>query len=206
MFTDKKVSHPMKHHQVPSKCWESVAVDLLAPIPSSKHVVVVQDLTSQYPSAKIVQSTKVEKVLPALSEIYDTYGNPRNQLSDNGPSFNSKAMEQFTQKRDINLEKTPPLHPQSNPVETFMKPLGKTMKIAYNNKHSETDALKMLLQNYQSTPHLATEVTPADMLFRNGLCTSFPRKEVLEKQIQLAGQRDKQLKQEREVEKNSSKY
>ena len=63
----------MKHHQVPSKCWESVAVDLLAPIPSSKHVVVVQDLTSQYPSAKIVQSTKVEKVPPALSEIYDTY-------------------------------------------------------------------------------------------------------------------------------------
>ena len=148
----------------------------------------------------------MEKVLPALSEIYDTYGNPRNQLSDNGSPFNSKAMEQFTQKRDINPEKTPPLHPQSNPVETFMKPLGKTMKIAYNNNHSETDALKMLLQKYRSTPHLATEVTPADMLFRNGLCTSFPTKEVSEEQVQLERQRDKQLKQEREIEKNSSKY
>ena len=115
-------------------------------------------------------------------------------------------MEQFTQKRDINLEKTPPLHPQSNPVETFLKPFGKTMKIAYNNNHSETDALKMLLQKYRSTPHLATEMTPADMLFRNGLCTSFPRKEVSEEQVQLERQRDKQLKQEREIEKNSSKY
>ena len=188
----------MKHHQVPPKWWESVAVDLFDPMPSSKNVVVVQDLASRYPSAKIVQSTKAEKVLPALSEIYDIYGNPRNQLSDNGPPFNSKAMEQFAQKRDINLEKTPPLHPQSNPVETFMKPLGKTMKTAYNNNHSKTEALQMLLQNYRSTPHPATGVAPADMLFRDGLCTSFPRKKVSDEQIQLARQRDKQLKQERE--------
>ena len=86
----------------------------------------------------------MEKVLPALSEIYDTYGNPRNQLSDNDPPFNSKAMEKFAQKRDINLEKTPRLHPQSNSVEMFLKPLGKTMKIVCNNRHSETDAFKML--------------------------------------------------------------
>ena len=43
-------------------------------------------------------------------------------------------MEQFAQKRDINLEKTPPLHPQSNPFEKFIKPLGNTMKITYNSK------------------------------------------------------------------------
>ena len=70
-----------------------------------------------------------------------------------------------------------------------MKPLGKTMKIAYNNNHSETVALKMLLQNYRNTPHPATKVTPADMLFRDGLYTSFPRKKVSDKQIQLARQR-----------------
>ena len=55
--------------------------------------------------SKIVQSSKAEKVLPALGEIYDTYGNPRNQLSDNSPPLNSKAMEQFAQKRDIIVEK-----------------------------------------------------------------------------------------------------
>ena len=53
-------------------------------------------------------------------------------------------MEKFAQKRDINLEKIPPLLQQSNPVEMFMKPLGKTMKIVCNNSHSEIDALKML--------------------------------------------------------------
>ena len=75
-------------HQTPSKCWESVAVDLFHPMSSSKHLLVQQDLASRYPSAKMVQSTKAEKILPALSKIYGTYSNPRNQLSDNGPPFN----------------------------------------------------------------------------------------------------------------------
>ena len=64
----------------------------------------------------------------------------------------------------------------------------------------------MLLQNYRSTPHHATGVTHPDMLFRDGFCTSFPRKEVSGEEIQLAQQRDTQLKQEREIEKNSSKF
>ena len=75
-------------HQAPSKCWESVAVDLFNLMPSSKDLVVVQDQASQYLSAKMVQSIKAETILPVLSKIYDTYSNPRNQLSDNGPPFN----------------------------------------------------------------------------------------------------------------------
>ena len=38
-------------------------------MPSSNHIVVVQDLTSQYPAAKIVSSTKASKVIPALADI-----------------------------------------------------------------------------------------------------------------------------------------
>ena len=92
IFTNKKVFfHPMN-------------IDLFGPMPSPKYLVVVQDLASRYPSAKIVQSTQVEKVLPALSEIYDTYGNPRNQLSNNGPPFNSKAMGLFAQKETLILK------------------------------------------------------------------------------------------------------
>ena len=31
----------------------------------------------------------------------------QNQLSDNGPPFNSKSMEQFAKKRNINVQKIP---------------------------------------------------------------------------------------------------
>ena len=167
IFTDNKCKEPLKSHKVPEKCWEKVSVDLFGPMPSRNHIIVVQDMASRFPAAKLVSSTAANKVLPALADIYDAYGNPNTQLSDNGPPFNSAAMENFANQRDINLEKIPPLHPSANPVETFMRPIGKTMKIAHHKGQNEKVALQHLLQNYRDTPHPSTGVPPAAMLFRD---------------------------------------
>ena len=48
-------------------------MDLYGPMPSSRHVVVVHDLASRYPAAKLGSSTKAEEVLPVLADIYDTH-------------------------------------------------------------------------------------------------------------------------------------
>ena len=56
-------------HAVPTKCWESVAVDLFGPLPSRNHVVVVQDLGSRYAVARLVSSTSANKVLPAMADV-----------------------------------------------------------------------------------------------------------------------------------------
>jgi hypothetical protein len=141
VFVDKKTKEPIKPHRVPEKCWETVAVDLFGPMPSSKHVVVVQDLASRYPAAKLVTSTKADKVIPALTEIYETYGNPDVQISDNGPPFNSIQMQNFAKTKDIKLQKSPPLHPSSNPVETFMRSLGKAMKTGRHSGIPEKGSL-----------------------------------------------------------------
>ena len=124
-FVDKKTKEPIKPHMVPEKCWEAVAVDLFGPMPSSKHVVVVQDIGSRYPAAKLVSSTGADKVIPALGEIYDTFGNPEVQISDNGPPFNSTKLKKFVDQRGITPRHVPPYFPNANPSETFMKQLGK---------------------------------------------------------------------------------
>ena len=66
-FVDKKTKEPLDHHKVPAHCWDTVAVDLFGPMPSSKHIVVVHDLASRLPAAKLVRSTRGDSVLPALS-------------------------------------------------------------------------------------------------------------------------------------------
>jgi len=63
------------------------------------------------------------------------------------------------------MQHSPPLHPSSNPAETFMRPLGKTMKIAHFTKVPEQTALQQLLSNYRDTPHTATSISPASMMF-----------------------------------------
>ena len=166
-FSTKKTSEPIQPHKVPTRCWEEVAIDLFGPMPSSHHVVVVQELASRYPSATFVSSTKAAKVFLALADIYNTLGNPEQQISDNGPPFNSKEMENFAAKRNISLQKIRPLHPTANPVETFMRPLGKAMKIAYHSRTPEIDTLNQLWMNYHDTPHPATGVASAAMLIRD---------------------------------------
>ena len=48
-----------------------------------------------------------------------------NSLTDNRPPLNSSDMKPFANQRKIQLPKSPLGHPESNPVEMFMKPLGK---------------------------------------------------------------------------------
>ena len=85
-----------------------VAVNLFGPVPSSNHVILLQDLGFRYPAAKLVSSTKAEKVIPALKEIYSYYGNLEIQISDNGPLFSSKKMGVFANENNIKLKKIDP--------------------------------------------------------------------------------------------------
>ena len=79
-LSTKKTREPIQQHKVLSKNWEIVALDLYGPMPSSNHVVVVQDLGSRYPSAKLVSLTRAESVIPALQDIYNNYGRPETQM------------------------------------------------------------------------------------------------------------------------------
>ena len=71
--------------------------------------------------------------------MYNNYGNPENQLSDNSPPFNSKKVEAFCQKRSMNMQKTPPLHPSSNRRRRLC---GKTMKVAHKKSTPRKEALE----------------------------------------------------------------
>ena len=162
----RQKKEPIQQHKVPSKNWEIVAVDPYGPMPSFNHVVVAQGLGLRYPAAKLVSSTRAESVKPTLKDICN-YGRPETQISDNDPPSNLKKMTEFAAQNNIELQKIPLLHPSSNPVETFMRPLGKAMKIAHMNKENKKDTLELLLNNYRDTPHPATRLTPASMLLRD---------------------------------------
>ena len=203
-YVNKKTKEPINHHEVPDKCWSTVAVDLFGPMPSSKHVVVVQDTASRFPAAKLVRSTKAENVIPALADIYDAYGNPELQISDNGPPFNSHKMVEFARERDITLRHTAPYHPNANPAETCMKPIGKAMKLCHYNKGSEKDALQKVINSCRQTPHVATGIPPAGRMFRDGMRSQFPRKALSSNDVEAAKLRDLHQKEAKEADVNDS--
>ena len=44
-FIKKKKTEPLLSHDAPKKIWKTVAIDLLGPMPTSNHVILVQDLS-----------------------------------------------------------------------------------------------------------------------------------------------------------------
>ena len=57
-----------------------------------------------------------------------------------------------------------------------MKSIGKAMKVGRQTKASESDSLREALKTYRQTPHPATGIPPANILFRDGVTDKFLRK------------------------------
>ena len=167
---------------------------------------MVIDSGSRFPAAKIVPNTSAKPVTKALDNIYTDYGQPITHRTDNGPPFNSDEFSRYSNTKGIEHVKTYPYHPQANPAETFMKPLGKAMKAAFYNNSDKDEALNEVLKSYRSTPHPATGEAPGTILFRSGYKSDFPRKEIDDAAVDPAFHQDHDKKLIRGRNVNASKH
>ena len=206
MFTNKRSKHTITPLSNSNKAWDNVSIDLFGPMPDRKHVIVVLDNASRFPAAKIVPSTAAKPVLKAINEIYTDFGQPSTHRTDNGPPFNSAEFSQFSPAKGIEHIKTYPYHPQANPAETFMKPLGKAMKSVFHNNENRDSALNHLLTSYRSTPHPATGQPPGAMMLRSGYKTEFPPTPLSDESCKAAFRHDQHQKVERGHNINIGKH
>ena len=206
MFTNKTTHEPLQPHETSKEAWEDVSVDLFGPMPDGHHVLAVLDKTSRFPAAKIVPNTAAPAVTKALSGIYADFGQPASHQTDNGPPFNSEAFSQFSKDNGITHIKTYPYHPQGNPVENFMRPIGKAMKAAHYNRQDKREVLDQMLSSYRATPHPATNLPPGDVMFRSGFKKDFPRQTPCDEDIQTALEKDRESRQEKSLTINSSNH
>lgn len=204
LFTKKTTKEPISPQNVPTGPWEDVFIDLFGPMPDHRHVLVVLDNYSRFPAAKIVPTTATKPVLKALEDIYTDLGTPERHRTDNGPPFNSAEFAKFSSKNDITHVLTYPYHPQGNPAETFMKPLGKAMKSAFHEHKSRDTALNQLLASYRATPHPATNLSPGGTMFHNGYRKDFQRTRYTTEERQTAQDRDLQQRKQRKELTNIS--
>jgi hypothetical protein len=207
IFTNKKTHGEIHPQQGGKRIWDNVHIDLFGPMPDTKHVLVATDSVSRFPAAKVVQDTSAKKVISSLDQIYKDYGKPSVHRSDNGTPFNSAEFERYSKDNGISHVKTFPYHPQANNAETFMKSMGKTMKIAHYHHQDKQQAVNKLLENYRATPHPSTGLAPGDMMFRHGYRADYPQQPaVTENQVQESINDDIQRRRERSEQMNQSKY
>ena len=166
---------PLCETEMPSKPWSSLHMDLCGPFPSGESVLVVIDAYSRFPEVDILKSTTAPSIINKLDRTFSTHGFPDSVTSDNGPQFACHEMADYFSQRGIKHHHVTPLWPQANGlVESFMKPLNKTIRTARAQGQVWQKELPKFLLNYRTTPHTTTKVAPVQLLFNRVVNNGIP--------------------------------
>ena len=104
----------MQRVEPPSGPWQDVAIDVLGPLPSGEHLLILVDRYSHFFEVVVFRSTTSQKIMEELTPIFTRYGYPFSLKSDNVPKFASKEFEHFLATLGMQHQKSPPLWPQAN--------------------------------------------------------------------------------------------
>jgi len=130
---------------------------------------------SRWVSVEELRSTSYEAVEPILNKICALYGAPRTYKTDNGPPFSSYKFAELAKKWGFQHRKITPYWPRANAeTESFMKKLGKTLRVAALSKTKRHEAIQAFMRVYNETPHSTTRVAPALLMFGHTNTSGIP--------------------------------
>lgn len=194
---NKKATAPM----VPvlaNSCLELVSVDLYGPLPKSfgnfNHILVALDIFSKYVTFTPVRSAKAVPVTRAfITHFVNAVGKPLRTISDHGPCFRSHYWDSKLKELDIEPRHTSVYHPQSNPVERYMRILGNFCRIyCHENHKSWVQYLKFFEQCLNSSVSESSGFAPIEVLkgcppdnFLQKFCNFPPYQDKLGQQTRL---------------------
>ena len=76
MVTRPIPPEPLKPTPLPDGPWGDLAVDLMGPLPSGHHLLVVVDYYSRYYEVVVVQTNTAGKVIDCLDKVFSRHGLP----------------------------------------------------------------------------------------------------------------------------------
>ena len=68
--TEHNSSHPITMSPLPSDCWTELSLDLMGPLPSSEHILVLVDDYSRYPVVHVLKEANSSTIIDKLKEIF----------------------------------------------------------------------------------------------------------------------------------------
>ena len=165
----------VKSTRLPDKPWQDLALDLLGPMPTGEHLVVLTDYFSRWVEVDIVRSTLSKDIIKHLDAQFARHGIPRSLRTDNGPNLVSNEMESYLKEMGITHKLTTPLWPRANgEVERQNRSLLKAMRAFHVEKKDWKTELNKYLLAYRSTPHSVTGKSPSQLLYNRGMSCKLP--------------------------------
>jgi hypothetical protein len=165
----KPIPAPIQPVDYPMKPWSKIALDIMGPFNSApsnqRNVLVTTCYYSKWPEVNLCGDVTSSYVIRWLKHTFARYGLPGEIVTHNGPQFTSHEFTTFLQCNDIRHSKIVPYNPSANGmVERMNRSLKESIQAICLGGERWEDAVVTALYAYRSTPHRATNYTPAQLM------------------------------------------
>ena len=130
-----------------------MGVDIAGPFYNGRYVLAAVDYASGWPELVTKRTIASRDVIEWMDELFARYGLPQAVVTDNGPQFVSRELEEYLKERDVHHYTTAVYNPQENGlVERFNRTLKTTIQAAVALGTNWDKALREFLLSYRATP------------------------------------------------------
>ena len=158
---------PLNPHDVPSRNWENISVDLITDLPSClgfDAILVIVDMKSKdviaIPCNKTLDSEGYANLL--LKHVYVNHGLPLKITSDRGPQFVSNFTRDLYKKLGIKGNPSTAYHPQTDgQTERMNREIKNYLRIFINYRQDDwVDWLPLAVFSYRNKRQESTKLSP----------------------------------------------
>lgn len=167
--TNQTCRLPMQHVK-PDDVMELLSVDFYGPLPRTKggyaYIFVVLEVFSKFIRLYPLKKATGKAILTKLEKDYFVkFGKPKAILSDNGSQFTCKTWKEGLTDQGVKVIYTSTYHPSGNPVERYMREIGRYCRTYCSNNHSSWgDIIEDIEDIMNNVAHDVTGFTPTEIM------------------------------------------
>ena len=158
--------------EIPQGPWQEISIDIIGPLPKSDGMDAIVVIVDRFTKMIRLKATMMNILSEGIAKIYrddiwKLHGIPRKILSDRGPQFASKFMEEFTKALGTKRQLSMAYHPQTDgQTERINQEIGMFLRHYMNYQQDDwTNWLAAAEFQYNDKKHVATEKTPFELNF-----------------------------------------
>ncbi len=161
---------PAVDRPVLTEPFESVAVDLVGPLPKGKggcrFLLTYICMATRWPEAEPLRSVTAKSVAEGLWSVFSRTAIPEVLLTDQGTQFCGRVVKQLCQLLGIDKLRTSPYHPQTNGmVERMHGTLKSVLGRCVEDKVDWVGQVPLALYVLRQMPHSDSGFSPFDLVF-----------------------------------------
>ena len=158
--------------EIPQGPWQEISIDIIGPLPKSNRMDVIVVIVDRFTKMIRLKATTTNVSSEGIAKIYKDdiwklHGIPRKILSDRGPKFASKFMEEFTKALGTKRQLSMAYHLQTDgQTERINQEIGIFLRHYVN--YQQDDWMNWLATaefQYNNKKHVATGKTPFELNF-----------------------------------------